>query len=597
VLVELRVTNVGVIEDETIVLGAGMTALTGETGAGKTLIVDAISLLTGGSSDPSLVAPGAAEARVEGRFVLHRPDSLDGVGEAGPAESPGPVTETGPPEAAEVVLTRVIPAAGRSRCYVDGRMAPAAELARIGRQLVDIHGQHSHQSLLSAAAQRRAFDQAAGIDGTKVEERRRAVRRLIEAREQLGGDPRERARQFDLLTYQLEEIDAAHLEDPDEDQVLVEEEEILADATGLVETSAAAWEALSGDGGVGEQLGAVVSSLAGRRPLTDLHSRLAALQEELSDAAAEARQMAERVEDDPERLARIGERRRVLTELRRKYGGTLAEVIDYRDDLRRRVAELAAHEQRAAQVEADLERAGKELAAELDRLWQARRRAAPGLARSVEAELQALAMPRARFQIEVGPDAAEESVTWLLGANPGQPILPLAKVASGGELSRTMLAARLVMGPARDATGGPGPGGPVPSTLIFDEVDAGIGGEAAVAVGRALAALGASHQVLVVTHLAQVAASATAQLRVAKEVTVGGGRERTVATAAAVDGDARVVELARMLSGRPDSDSARRHAEELLTSAAGRSSAESPAPSPVPSRAASPSPRSARARR
>jgi DNA repair protein RecN (Recombination protein N) len=193
-------------------------------------------------------------------------------------------------------------------------------------------------------------------------------------------------------------------------------------------------------------------------------------------------------------------------------------------------------------------------------------------------------MARARFEIEVGEDPAEEQVTWLLGANPGQPLLPLAKVASGGELARAMLATRLVMGPARPPVGrkpgdpetdGPQPDGP--ATLVFDEVDAGIGGEAAIAVGRALSALGGDHQVLVVTHLAQVAASATAQLSVSKDV-VGGGAdgERTVATARKVDGEAREVELARMLSGRPDSQSARRHAGELLAGADGDPSREGP---------------------
>ena len=594
-LVELRVAGLGVIEDQTILLGPGLTALTGETGAGKTLLVDAISLLTGAPSDPSLVGPGADQAVVEGRFegcpsrLVRGPDQDDdGSGRSVGAQQAN----------LEVVLTRVIPAGGRSRCYIDGRMASMSQLGAVGQALVDIHGQHAHQSLLSASAQRDALDRAAGIDSSEVAGWRRTVREVTAARDELGGDPHERARRLDLLSYQLREIDAAGLDDPDEDRALMEEEELLADAGGLAEAAAAAWEGLAGDLGVVERLGGVVSATAGRRPLTDLHDRLAALQQELSDAAGQARRLAESVEDDPERLAAIGERRRVLTELRRKYGGTLDEVIAYREELRRRVDELAAHDQRAAEVEAELDRADKELTAALERLWDARRAAAPVLSRAVEDRLRELAMPRAGFDIEIGPDPASESVTWMLAANPGQPLLPLAKVASGGELSRAMLATRLVMGPAGAGAGGhPGTDDPPHGrvTLVFDEVDAGIGGEAAIAVGRALAALGRDHQVLVVTHLAQVAAFAATQINVSKEVVGGaGGEERTVASATPLDGENRIVELARMLSGRPGSDSARRHAEELLAAARAEAAAGT---FPADGKSKDPSPRSARRRR
>lgn len=545
-LVELRVSQLGVIEDLTVVLRDGLTALTGETGAGKTLIVDAIQLLTGGPADASLVRPGAREALVEGRF-----SGLGGEDDD------------------ETILSRVVPAGGRSRCYIDGRMVPVAQLAETGRRLVDIHGQHAHQSLLSPAVQRDALDSAGGIDTSEVDEWRRQVRELKALQAGLGGDARARSRELDLLSYQLREIEDAAVEDPDEDRLLMEEEETLADAAGLVEAAGAAWQALAGDDGVVERLGSVVAATATRRPLSGLHGRLAGLQGELSEAAAEARGLAETVEGDPERLAWIGERRRVLTELRRKYGGSLSEVISYREELRRSVGELASHDERAAAVEADLARADKELTAARERLWKARRSAAPELSRAIEAELRQLAMPRARFEVEVGPDPGQESVTWLLGANPGEPLQPLARVASGGELARAMLASRLVVGRRIAGRSGRADGPSGPSTLIFDEVDAGIGGEAATAVGRALGAIGGDHQVLVVTHLAQVAAFAGQHLAVTKEVEpAGDGSERTVARARLVEGPDRVVELARMLSGRPDSDSARRHAEELLDAGA-----------------------------
>ena len=573
-LLELRVTNLGVIADQTVLLGSGLTALTGETGAGKTLLVDAISLLTGAPADPSLVAPGTVEARVEGRFVTPtRPTGP--TGPTGPG-GPGQGCDEVPDGSLEVVLTRVVPASGRSRCYADGQMVSAARLAEMGRALVDIHGQNAHQSLLSPAAQRDALDRGGHIDVAEVRSLRGRIRRLEQERDALGGDPRERARQLDLLTYQLEEIDRAGLSDPDEDAHLQREEELLADAAGVTDAARAAWAALTGDGGAIDSLGLALSTTAARRPLEALRDRLSGLQDELSEVAGEARRMAESVESDPGRLAAIGERRRVLTELRRKYGGSLAEVLSYGAVLRHQVEQLASHDRRAAELDAELARARAELGEASTRLRDERRRAASRLGAAVEKELRALAMPRARFSIEVGDDDAGENVTWMLAANPGQPRLPLARVASGGELSRAMLAARLVVGPA---TAQPSEqGGDDPETLIFDEVDAGIGGEAAVAVGQALAALGAGHQVLVVTHLAQVAAFATSHLAVTKDVIGSSRAARTVATARAVAGEERVVELARMLSGRPDSASARQHAAELLAGAA-------PRPQPSPTRA------------
>lgn len=570
-LVELRVSHLGVIEDQAVLLGPGLNALTGETGAGKTLLVDAITLLTGGGADPALVAPGAAEARVEGRFVV--PAGWATAAGAGPqgVEAATPETEGATPDGgvegeggaeAEVVLCRVVPASGRSRAYIDGRMVSSAVLAETGRRLIDIHGQNAHQTLLSPAAQRRYLDRAADVDTASVAAARRRVREITRELDTMGGDPPARARQIDLLDYQLTEIDKAGIDRPDEDDDLVREEELLADSSGLIEAAQRIREGLSGDDGVIERLGPVAAITAGRPALADLRSRLIAAQEELSDVAASARQLAESVDADPERLAIIGERRRVLTEMRRKYGPSLADVIEYRERRRAELEDLASHEERAVALNEQLATARDTLGRALRRAHRQRLDAAPALASAVEKRLQELAMPRARFGIEVGADPADEAVTWVLSANPGQALQPLAKVASGGELARAMLASRLVMGPGRGDADSPG-------TLVFDEVDAGIGGEAALAVGRALAALGRSHQVLVVTHLAQVAAFASSHLSVTKTVVAGPeGRERTVATATEVGGRERVVELARMLSGRPDSESALTHAAELLEEAA-----------------------------
>jgi len=539
-LVELHVAQLGVIEDLTLLAGPGMTAVTGETGAGKTLVVEAIQLLLGGRADPVLVRAGSSEAVVEGRFVITGDPSDTAAGGA-------------PEAAAEVVLSRAVPADGRSRAYLDGRMASSAALAEAGTALVELHGQHAHQSLLGTPAQRAALDAAGGVDLSELLTSRRDQREVIEAQHALGGDARTRARELDLLRFQLDELDAAGLVEASEDDHLRAEEERLAGASALRAAAAAAHQALTGDGGAIDHLGEAVAAVGARPPLAGLYDRLRGLEAELADAASEARSMGESLEDDPARLAAVGERRQLLGELRRKYGDTLGEVIEFRQRAAARAAELAALEARAAELDRLRAKADSELAAAEARVAGERRAAAPKVAAEVQRHLRQLAMPRARFAIEVDGLAGED-VTWLLGANPGEPMLPLAKVASGGELARAMLAVRLVMGAERTSSAG---------TLVFDEVDAGVGGEAAMAVGLALADLARHHQVLVVTHLAQVAAFAEHHVVVRKEEAGG----RTTAWATAVRGDERVVELARMMSGQPGSATARRHAEELLAGA------------------------------
>ena len=305
-----------------------------------------------------------------------------------------------------------------------------------------------------------------------------------------------------------------------------------------------------GDGagqGVVDLLGAARSTLEGRSPLAELNRRLASLQADASDVASELRHVVETWDDDPERLEEVRNRRQLLRELSRKYGEGPAGVLAFADEARRLLAELDAADVRAGELVAELDAADRSVTEAEAQVGAARRRAAPELARAVETRLRALAMERARVEVTVGEPDPGDDVTFLLGANPGEAVLPLAKVASGGELARAMLALRLVLTDA-------------PPTMVFDEVDAGVGGEAAQAVGTALAEVAERHQVLVVTHLAQVAACAGHQLGVRKDVVEG----RTVAQAAALEHDDRVVELARMLSGRPGSATARRHALELL---------------------------------
>ncbi|HEY7072375.1 MAG TPA: DNA repair protein RecN [Acidimicrobiales bacterium] len=542
-LLELAVRDLGVIPELRLVLGAGMTAVTGETGAGKTMVVDAIELLVGGRADPMLVRTGADEAWVEGRFL--RPDD--------PADGGEP---------SEVVLSRAIPRNGRSRAYIDGRLATAGELAALGAALVDLHGQHAHQSLLHPAAQRESLDRFGGVDLDPLRGARYDVAHVVDELTALGGDERARARELDLVRYQATEIDGAALEGPDEDERLEAEEDLLADASAHRAAAAGALAALSGDGdgngtsdaaaSASDALGAAVAAVAGRAPFRDAETRLRALAAELTDVAAELRAVGESIDEDPARLDAVRERRQLLHDLRRKYGDTLADVLAEGERLRARLAQLEDHDRRAAELDAALIEARKVEAAAAAVVAAARRAAAPVLAERIQANLAELAMPKAQVAIEVRGDDPGDDVEVLLAANPGTPPLPLAKVASGGELARTMLALRLVL------TG-------APPTLVFDEVDAGIGGAAALAVGRSLARLAGEHQVLVVTHLPQVAAYADAQVRVAKQ----SDDAATVSQANLLDQPERVIELSRMLSGQPDSDAARTHAAELLASAAG----------------------------
>ena len=529
-LLELAVRDLGVIAELTLVLPSGTIAVTGETGAGKTLVVTAIELLVGGRADSSVVRPGATEARVEGRFL-----TTDGE---------------------EVVLARVIPAEGRSRAYVDGRLAQVSALAEHGVALVDLHGQHAHQSLLAPATQREALDRFAGVDLEPLRAARRRVAAVDAALAALGGDPRARARALDLLRHQVAELERARLQGPDEDEALAGEEDLLADAVAHQAAAGLAHEALAAETGAVDGVRTALAAVAGRAPFATAEDRLRSLAAELDDVAAEVRSVGEDITDDPERIEAVRQRRALLHDLRRKYGATLAEVAAFAEGAQRELADLESHDQRAAALDVKRTAAVEAERAAAAVIGAARRAAAPVMAAAVAANLAELAMPRAIVELEVGAEDPGDDVSFLLGANPGERTLPLAKVASGGELARAMLALRLVL---LDREGGEGS-----RTLVFDEVDAGVGGAAALAIGRSLASLGTHHQVLVVTHLPQVAAFADAQVRVTKEVTGG----RTVAAVAELDEGDRVIELSRMLSGRPESATARGHAEELLAAAA-----------------------------
>ncbi len=530
-LTELHIENLGVIERTSLVLGPGVTALTGETGAGKTMLVDAIELLVGGRADPGAVRHGAAEARIDGRLLIRTDHGDD-----------------------EVVLSRVVPSDGRSRAYVNGRPATVSSLADITAGVIDLHGQHSHQSLLSVGAQRAALDRFGGVDLGPLREARARLTELDAGLATLGGDERARAREIDLLRFQVHELDSASIVDADEDDRLAREEATLSDAVAHRRAAEEALEVLRGDGGVTEGLAATLQALGRREPFGGSIARLTGLGAELDDAVGELRGIAESIEENPERLAEIRERRHLLVDLRRKYGDDLVEVIRFHADAEGRLRELEQYDRRAAELDSERAEAIAVERRAAESIGRRRREVAPKLAAAVEARLRELAMPDADVAIEVGRDADDhpgDEVRFLLAANPGTPLAPLSRVASGGELARAMLALRLVLSGAGEVGSA--------AALVFDEVDAGIGGSAAVAVGRALADLGGHHQVLVVTHLPQVAANATRQLVVSKSVHAGA----TFTSVDPVDGADRVAEIARMLAGA-ETPAALRHARDLL---------------------------------
>lgn len=528
-LTELSIENLGVIESVSLTFGPGFTALTGETGAGKTMLVEAINLVVGRRADATVVRAGAEEARVEARFVA--------------------------PDGTETVLSRVVSASGGSRAYVNGRMATVASLADVGESLLDIHGQHAHQRLLSSTVQRDALDVYSGVDLSELRTVRSRLTEIDAALATLGGDERTRAREIDLLRFQVDEIDAATIADDDEDEKLENEEDRLADVVRLREVLWEASEAVVGDGGAADLLRRALRSTRTLGSLREVGDSLDSLVSQVDDLGAVLRTLMESAEEDPGRLEEIRLRRQMFRDLRRKYGESLADVRDFGREAATRLAELEGHAERVAQLSMMREEVLAELHAAQIAVGEIRRNMASALAADVEKRLADLAMGSAKVSVSVGDvagDPAGDNVVFLLAANPGSPALPLTKVASGGELARTMLALRLVL------AGEPG-------TMVFDEVDAGIGGQAAVAVASALRELGAQHQVLAVTHLPQVAAAAHRQIRVEKVVIDG----TTVGTAAVLDVDERRDEVARMISGGLADATALAHATELLASFGG----------------------------
>ncbi len=565
---ELRIRSLGVIEESVLELGPGLCVITGETGAGKTMLVTALGLLLGGRADSGAVRTGARNARVEGRFLVD--DVLrDAVEELGGE----------PDDDGTVLFARQVSPEGRSRAFAGGAAVPAGSLSDLTDALVAVHGQSDQHRLLRPEAQREALDRFAGeAVATPVAAYSVAysgLRAVEGALDDVVRNARERMREADLLRHGLEEIEAAAPE-PGEDAALADQEQRLGFADTLRTAAEQAREVLSSEDGTRDALGATADArkyLDAVREHDDqaaeLADRLAEVSYLLSDVAADVSSYATALESDPARLATVSQRRAALTTLTRKYGETIDEVLAWSASSARRLLELDGTDDRIEQLRDQRLQLRAELAELAATTSRARTAAAARLATQVGDELMMLAMPHAHIEVAVtqhdddeglevagrtvrfGPGGVDD-VELLLAANLGADPRPLGKGASGGELSRVMLALEVSLAGTS----------PVP-TFVFDEVDAGVGGKAAVEVGRRLARLSRSAQVVVVTHLPQVAAFAD------RHVVVHKASDGLVTTSGltVLDDRSRVRELSRMLAGLEESETALAHAEELLAAA------------------------------
>ncbi|HET7432182.1 MAG TPA: DNA repair protein RecN [Nocardioides sp.] len=568
-LEELRITGLGVIESATLELGPGLTVITGETGAGKTMVVTALGLLLGGRADSGAVRVGSRSARVEGSLSVARlPRVAEAVDAAG-----------GEIEGEHVLLARNVAAEGRSRAFVGGASVPVSTLAEVAEPLVAVHGQADQHRLLQPRAQREALDAYGGAATAALLADYRALHaELLDTERELAdvvAHARERAREADLLRFGLGEIEAVSPQ-PGEDTALADEEQRLGHADTLRTAAETAREALSSDEGNPDALAAVAAARTLLDAVRDhdaaageLADRIAEITYLLSDVAADVASYAGGLDTDPARLAAVSERRAALTSLTRKYGETIDEVLAWAETSAARLSELDDTDDRVTRLRERRDDLRARLGPAAAALSAARSEAAGRLSTELTGELDLLAMPHAVLEVTVrqtetddglevagrrlrfGSSGVDE-VEFLLAANTGSEPRPLHKGASGGELSRVMLALEVALAGTS----------PVP-TFVFDEVDSGVGGKAAVEVGRRLAKLASSAQVLVVTHLPQVAAYAD------RHVVVEKASDGSVTTSGltVLDPAGRERELSRMFAGMEESETALAHARELLAAA------------------------------
>jgi DNA repair protein RecN (Recombination protein N) len=550
-LTDLNIKNVAIIDSLHVSFGPGLNVLTGETGAGKSIIIDAVELLLGGRASADLIRAGTDEATVEAVFDLAgRQDAVAMLAEAG-VEADG-----------ELLVKRVVARSGKNRVFIGGSLATAALLGEVSRRLINIYGQHESQTLLRPENHLLLLDGFAGADALRNEfsglyaEYRTTADRL----KVLEEGERDREHRIDLLSFQLDEIAKAALKG-DEEEELEAERQILTHSGRLFSASQGGYETVyAGDGALLGQLRRAIAAIADveqfdatlapfRESLDDVYARL-------EDVALALRDYAARIESDPDRLAQLDDRLDLINRLKRKYGATVAEVLAYGETIEQELAML----RNSAEARGGLEERLAGLAAEMNRigakLTDARQAASDQLAGAMQRELAELSMPNAIFKVAIDTgseprNSGLDRVEFLFSPNPGEPPRALARVASGGELSRLMLALKQIH-----------PESDVP-TLIFDEVDTGIGGATSAKVGRKLKRVADQQQVLCITHLPQVAAFADSHYSVEKHQE----NERTVTRVVLLEEEEKVNEVARMLGGVKITETTREHARELIKEA------------------------------
>jgi DNA repair protein RecN (Recombination protein N) len=547
---ELRVENLLLLKRAELRLAEGLNVLTGETGAGKTMLAQALDLLLGGKARNGIVRPGASEAYVEGVFSLPS------------GELPVELAERIPDGADEVVLARRVWPDGRTRAYVCGRSATVADLRELGSRLMSFYGQHEHRKLMLSATQLEVLDGHGGPDQLALRDRVGGAHRRVQELEARLAELAElagaRDRELDLLSFELDEIETAAPSE-DEESELATERDRLRHLDTLRTAAATGAEALSPEAGAGvaELLSVAAQGLESAAAidpeLAGASERLHALLYEAQDLGAELRRYGDGIEGTSGRLEEVEERLALLARLQRKHGGSIAEVLRHAEACRARRDELQHADVALADCGAELELARAELNAVAAELSARRREAAPALSAAVGARLAELAMADASFEIELRPRAdgcgprGAESVELMIASNAGVPAAPLREIASGGELSRVMLALLGVAHAGQD------------QLLVFDEIDAGIGGHTARAVGEHLKALAAHRQILCITHLPQVASLAERHFKIEKAA--------GATTVTALEGDGVVGELVRMLGASDGDRAASQHARQLLRAA------------------------------
>jgi DNA repair protein RecN (Recombination protein N) len=560
-LKELGIKNFAIIDGLRMAFGPGLNVFTGETGAGKSIVVDALSLALGERASADLIRTGSDEAVVEAAFELNGrgPETVRGL-----LRDQG--IDMGPGE--DLVIRRVISSSGKNRIYVNGGLVTLATLSAIGSRLADIHGQHEHQSLLAADQQLDLLDAYGGLFPLRdaFGELSRRYRQLRSDLAELEANEREKAQREDLLRYQVNEIEGARLL-PGEDDELDAELRVLANAEKLAGLASAADEALySSDGSV---LAGLKRAATGLREIAAIDASLAATCEllesgraQIEEAAREVSAYAGRVQVDPARLEEIGDRIDLIRKLKKKYGASIADIVAFGETAAAELAKIERSGEERERLRREIAALRDQITAKAGDLTRKRTAAARELEAKVEAELGQLGMKKSRFSVAIVPDQGEDTadgrritargadrVEFLISANPGEEPRPLARIASGGELSRVMLALKTILVE----------GDPIP-TVVFDEVDAGIGGAVAEEVGRKLRRMASRRQVFCITHLPQIASMATGHYGVAKSVR----NNRTSTEVRLLEPTERVEEVARMLGGRTITDATLRHAEEMI---------------------------------